>query len=166
MFIWASRPWQNLDVLAGFVYSDIAATSQLQGELEKALISSAFQSSPRRQAPSGRLRYEPVEYIARCPADYVRMTLVSYLNRSSMTVMSTCALPSSKIRKDGTSAEDILQAASIVEDDCVVLAGSTSGSWNATNVEEYDDFAAVKLDASGKEMWRWQVQTTVTTYIQ
>lgn len=41
-------------------------------------------------------------------------------------------------------------------DDSVVLAGHTEGNWAGDNRGSYD-FAAVKLAASGTELWRWQV---------
>lgn len=43
-------------------------------------------------------------------------------------------------------------------DGSIVLAGMAKGVWNGTHVGEYSDFAAVKLDANGNEMWKWQVR--------
>lgn len=40
----------------------------------------------------------------------------------------------------------------------IVLAGWTLGSWANTMVG-VTDAAAVKLDANGTELWRWQVKT-------
>lgn len=42
------------------------------------------------------------------------------------------------------------------DDDSVVLAGHTEGEWSTTSAG-YFDFAAVKVDADGEEVWRWQV---------
>ena len=36
------------------------------------------------------------------------------------------------------------------------LVGDTFGNWSGVN-EGARDFAAVKLDANGSELWRWQV---------
>ena len=53
---------------------------------------------------------------------------------------------------------DACTAAARAPDGSVVLAGMTSGGWNGTNGGERWDFAAVKLDATGREVWRWQVR--------
>ena len=38
------------------------------------------------------------------------------------------------------------------------MAGYTYGNWSGVKSEEFQaDFAAVKLDADGNELWRWQV---------
>ena len=42
----------------------------------------------------------------------------------------------------------------------VVLAGKTKGNWSGTSAG-HTDFAAVKLDANGTEVWRWQVSHAV-----
>ena len=48
--------------------------------------------------------------------------------------------------------------AAVGDDDSVVLAGYTAGNWSGVHSGEFEsDFAAVKLDAEGKELWRWQV---------
>lgn len=44
-----------------------------------------------------------------------------------------------------------------------MLAGRTDGNWNGTN-DGYFDAAAVKLDADGKVLWRWQVTTCLIQY--
>lgn len=43
------------------------------------------------------------------------------------------------------------------EDDSIVLAGYTSGAWADTN-KGPNDFAAIKLDSDGNEIWKWQVR--------
>lgn len=45
------------------------------------------------------------------------------------------------------------------EDGSVVAAGYTAGIWSGTNAGD-EDFAAVKLDKDGNEVWRWQVGAT------
>lgn len=40
-------------------------------------------------------------------------------------------------------------------DDSIVLVGATSGDWAGATAGE-TDFAAVKVDSNGKEVWRWQ----------
>lgn len=48
-------------------------------------------------------------------------------------------------------------------DGSVMLAGITGGTWGGaySNVGGEYDFAAVKLDANGDEVWRWQVRLLV-----
>ena len=41
-----------------------------------------------------------------------------------------------------------------------MLAGETYGNWSGTSTGSLD-FAAVKLDANGTEVWRWQVSHAV-----
>lgn len=43
------------------------------------------------------------------------------------------------------------------QDGSVVLAGVTTGTWSDSYIGGTYDFAAVKLDSSGDEVWRWQV---------
>lgn len=59
--------------------------------------------------------------------------------------------------QDGTSSNDEIQAAAATGDGFVVLAGYTFGEWSEGLTGEECDFAAVKLDANGTEVWRWQV---------
>ena len=47
----------------------------------------------------------------------------------------------------------------MTDDGSSVLAGSTRGDWNATNMGE-SDCAACKLNADGKLLWKWQVIDT------
>ena len=42
-------------------------------------------------------------------------------------------------------------------DGSVVLAGATDGSWNTTSAGD-SDWAAIKLDAEGTVVWKWQVR--------
>lgn len=44
-----------------------------------------------------------------------------------------------------------------------MLAGSTLGDWSGTNAGNID-FAAVKLDSDGAEVWRWQVCVYVCVF--
>ena len=60
------------------------------------------------------------------------------------------------LRKDGTENEDYAESAVIAEDGSILVALETNGDWDGDNVGG-DDFAAVKLDANGTEIWRWQV---------
>ena len=58
--------------------------------------------------------------------------------------------------QNGTAEEDHLL--SIWEDDSgsVIIAGHTKSGWSHASAGK-SDFAAVKLDNNGKELWRWQV---------
>lgn len=46
-------------------------------------------------------------------------------------------------------------------DGSVVLAGMTYGVWTGADTGGHSEFAAVKLDATGKEKWRWQVRQAI-----
>lgn len=50
---------------------------------------------------------------------------------------------------------DSFRAVTRLDDASVVLAGATRGNWAMMNAGG-DDFAAVKLDGDGLELWRWQ----------
>lgn len=63
--------------------------------------------------------------------------------------------------QNGTTGADTLKAAAVGADGSVVLAGATAGSWSGANLRGFSDFAAVKLDSGGKELWRWQVYFAV-----
>lgn len=62
----------------------------------------------------------------------------------------------SLFRQNGTIGDDFLRAAAMGDEGSVLLVGDTSGNWTGVNAGSFD-FAAIKLDASGKELWRWQV---------
>ncbi|CAN0213505.1 unnamed protein product [Ascophyllum nodosum] len=55
----------------------------------------------------------------------------------------------------GTNSSDVWYGLSVSEDGSVVLAGQTDGSWNATSAG-VSDWAAMKLDAEGTVVWKWQ----------
>lgn len=61
--------------------------------------------------------------------------------------------------QDGTAEDDIIKGVAAGEDGSTILAGYTKGAWAGSNDGSYD-VAAVKLDANGIEVWRWQVTTT------
>lgn len=63
-----------------------------------------------------------------------------------------CAL----VRKEGTSGDDLVYALAMMDDGSTILAGSTGGDWNGTNLGG-QDFAASKLDVNGNLIWTWQV---------
>ncbi|CBN75056.1 Transmembrane receptor kinase [Ectocarpus siliculosus] len=58
--------------------------------------------------------------------------------------------------QDGTSSGDFVEAAAATGDGSIVLAGYTYGEWSGELAGENCDFAAVKIDANGTEVWRWQ----------
>lgn len=45
----------------------------------------------------------------------------------------------------------------MADDGSVVLAGSTTGDWVGVNNGDHD-LAALKLDANGTLLWKWQVR--------
>lgn len=59
---------------------------------------------------------------------------------------------------DATSTE-YLRAVAMGDDGSVFMAGSTDGSFSGSNAG-FNDFAVVKLDINGTELWRWQVGGT------
>lgn len=60
------------------------------------------------------------------------------------------------LEQNGTPNADAWYAVISSTDGSTVLAGFTEGNWEGeTNGNR--DFAAVSLDADGKEMWRYQV---------
>lgn len=56
---------------------------------------------------------------------------------------------------------DSLTAAGIEGDGSVILMGYTEGIWSGDRAGSVADFAAVKLDAAGKQLWAWQVRCSV-----
>ncbi|CAN0532456.1 unnamed protein product, partial [Scytosiphon promiscuus] len=53
----------------------------------------------------------------------------------------------------GTTAADIVFASATGQDGSTVLTGSTEGAWETAHASGLSDFAAVKLDAHGDEIW-------------
>lgn len=51
---------------------------------------------------------------------------------------------------------DTGEALAMGEDGSIILAGHTNGDWDRKRTKS-SDFAAMKLSADGKEIWRWQV---------
>lgn len=56
----------------------------------------------------------------------------------------------------GTKLDDYFSPVLVGSDDSVVMAGHTMGTWGGS-IRGEEDFAVVKLDAGGNEIWRWQV---------
>ena len=67
------------------------------------------------------------------------------------------------VPQGGTTEDDIIRGVASGSDGSVVLAGYTKGAWIGANDGSYD-FAAVKLDAEGTEVWRWQVTTSLRVH--
>lgn len=63
--------------------------------------------------------------------------------------------------QDGTPEEDDLVEVILTPDGSIVLAGYTRGDWDGQNAGEAD-FAAIKLDAEGNEIWRLQVSVYIS----
>lgn len=60
------------------------------------------------------------------------------------------------MQQDGSEKSDAFLAAAAGDDGSVILAGFSGGGWEGTNRGK-EDFAAVKLDADGAVLWKWQV---------
>ena len=52
---------------------------------------------------------------------------------------------------------DYCYAVAMADDGSVVVGGYTEGDWSGDNAGD-NDFVAVKLDATGEEVWVWQVR--------
>ena len=74
----------------------------------------------------------------------------------SLTISSARVLFYFLFGQDGTEAFDSISAVVVGNDDSIVLAGYSCGNWSGISVGRAD-FAAVRLDADGNELWRWQV---------
>lgn len=62
------------------------------------------------------------------------------------------------ILSQGGTAEDDRVFSILAEDDgSIVLAGVSRGAWGNSTTALTGDFAVVKLDDNGAEVWRWQV---------
>ena len=62
----------------------------------------------------------------------------------------------------GTIDEDYALAAVATTNGTFVLAGTTRGDWGGPNAGDVD-FAALKLDADGNVIWKWQVSKATDT---
>lgn len=58
--------------------------------------------------------------------------------------------------QNGTRWADAFWAGAVGKDGSVVLAGGSEGGFSGDSKGQRD-FVVVKLDADGKELWRWQV---------
>lgn len=58
--------------------------------------------------------------------------------------------------------EDVIFHAAAGDDGSYVLAGWTNGTWAELSDDSFD-VAAIKLDADGAEIWRYQVLTNSRT---
>lgn len=62
-------------------------------------------------------------------------------------------------RQNGTDDRDEFEAAASSDNNSVIMAGYTKGSWSRVKQNNGTlDPAAVKIDADGTEVWRWQVR--------
>ena len=77
-------------------------------------------------------------------------------NRLGLLPNTYFSLVSPRVSQNGTDGQDEIRAILLGDDGSVVLAGYTHGNWSGLNAGEAD-FAACKLDADGREVWRWQV---------
>ena len=59
--------------------------------------------------------------------------------------------------KDGTDGDDHVYAGGVASDGSVVLAGYTTGAYDAENAG-LRDFVVIKLDGDGLFLWAWQVR--------
>lgn len=58
----------------------------------------------------------------------------------------------------GTPEDEHLRGGAVGSDGSTVLVGHSKGDWNGTNAGDYD-FVALKVDAQGEIIWKWQVKT-------
>lgn len=62
------------------------------------------------------------------------------------------------MKQGGTSEDDVFLGGGMGDNSSVILVGSSYGNWADTN-KGGEDFIAVKLDADGNILWKWQVNT-------
>lgn len=86
---------------------------------------------------------------------YAVLNLIS----AALPLLSLFCLPF-HCSQDGTAEDDKVFAATMGSDGSIVLAGETNGNWDGTSNGKMD-FAAIKLDADGLEIWRWQVKQCI-----
>lgn len=68
-------------------------------------------------------------------------------------------LVSRSMHQDGPrGAGNRMTAVSMTEDGSFILAGQGQGVWSGSASAGGLDFVAVKLNADGREVWRWQVR--------
>lgn len=84
------------------------------------------------------------------------MNFVLHVCTCTPCIRSLLSTVLSSSRQGGTEKQDLILNAVMVDNGSVVLAGLTTGNWSGENAGVVD-FAAVKLDAEGVEVWRWQV---------
>lgn len=73
------------------------------------------------------------------------------------TVHSICVFNS----QDGTVGDENGRSLAMADDGSFVIAGESSGNFTgieAIGVGSDSNFAAIKLDSEGAEVWRWQVR--------
>lgn len=59
--------------------------------------------------------------------------------------------------KGGTQEKDKFNCVAVGKDGSAVLAGFSRGAWDGF-ISGSQDFAAVKIDSDGSELWKWQVK--------
>lgn len=98
---------------------------------------------------------EPCGYIY----DTIKIRTFCFLTSAVDTTLnekSPLSLRYSSHLQGGTLGDDVFVHAAAGDDGSFVLAGWTNGLWSDSFDDSFD-FAAVKLDTNGNELWRWQV---------
>ena len=72
-----------------------------------------------------------------------------------MNFTSTCAFRNCS-GQNGTLEDDHLEGVVLESTGTHVFYGITRGDWSGTNAGGYD-WAALKVDAQGDILWKWQV---------
>lgn len=70
--------------------------------------------------------------------------------------------PTAPLPQGGSDGDDYVSDIVTGDDNAHILAGHTDGLWSDFKAGG-EDFAALKLDENGTELWRWQV--TPPTYL-
>lgn len=82
---------------------------------------------------------------------------VSFVGSLENITLVTEVLVARILQEGSSSSEDILSLV-MAKDGSVILTGGTYGYFTMTSGTYTPDAVAVKLDADGNEIWRWQVK--------
>lgn len=107
------------------------------------------------ESNQGRVRLE----IRRHLEEEKRRDWLESSRAATSPMVNVCSCPTRATfayDQDGTSGEDVFRGIPMAENGSVIAVGQTGGDWDGVNAGS-DDFVALRLDADGEEIWRYQV---------